>query len=158
YDPLIRYVRNHPCIAIWATSDEEDLENYRVITKHLAPRPALLDPQHRPVVRSTGRYGDSHVYHGWYEGSLWEYTAMKEPFVSELGATALPNYDTIMKFLPNGWPIQDHQDEWIFHKLQIPEAMRAWGPPDGMTLRQYIPRTQAYVARLFQVALERSRR
>ncbi len=158
YDPLIRLVRNHPCVAQWCTSDEEDLENYRDLTKHLAARPALLDPQRRPVVRSTGRYGDAHVYHGWYDGSVWEYTNMTEAFVSELGATALPNYETLIKFLPNAWPIREHEDEWFFRRLQIPEAMRAWGDPASLSLREYIPRTQAYVARLFQIALERSRR
>ena len=45
FDPLIRSVRNHPSIAIWATSDEEDFENYREITKHLAPRLFAEDPQ-----------------------------------------------------------------------------------------------------------------
>jgi beta-mannosidase len=158
YDPLIRYVRNHPCIAQWTTCDEESLENYRDLTKHLAPRPALLDPQRRPIVRSTGRFGDAHVYHGWYGGSLWEYTNMTERFVSELGATCLPNYETLIKFMPNAWPIADHADEWFFRRLQIPEAMRAWGDPGELSLKEYIPRTQAYVSRLFQIALERSRR
>jgi beta-mannosidase len=158
YDPLIRYVRNHACVATWTTCDEESLENYRDLTKHLAPRPALLDPQRRPIVRSTGRFGDAHVYHGWYDGSLWEYTNMTEPFVSELGATCLPNYSTLIKFMPNGWPIRDHADDWFFRRLQIPEALRAWGEPGNMTLQEYIPRTQAYVSRLFQIALERSRR
>jgi beta-mannosidase len=158
YDPLIRYVRNHPCIASWTTCDEESLENYRDLTKHLAPRPALLDPQRRPIVRSTGRFGDSHVYHGWYDGSVWDYTNMTEPFVSELGATCLPNYQTLIKFMPNAWPIRAHVEEWFFRRLQIPEAMRAWGEPGDLSLKKYIPRTQAYVSRLFQIALERSRR
>ncbi|MFB3828362.1 MAG: glycoside hydrolase family 2 protein [Bryobacteraceae bacterium] len=158
YDPLIRYARNHPSVALWATSDEEDLENYRVLTKHLAARAALLDPQRRPVVRSTGRSGDAHVYYGWYGGSIWQYTTMDEPFVSELGATALPNYESLVKFLPDHWPIRGHEQDWVFHKLQIPEAMRAWGEPGDLTLKEYIPRTQAYVARLFQIALERARR
>ena len=158
YDPLIRYARNHPCVASWTTCDEESLQNYRDLTKHLAPRPALLDPQRRPIVRSTGRYGDAHVYHGWYDGSIWQYTNMTEAFVSELGATCLPNYDTLIQFMPNEWPIQDHADDWFFRRLQIPEAMRAWGEPTGLTLKEYIPRTQAYVSRLFQIALERSRR
>ncbi len=100
YDNHIRYVRNHPSIALWATSDEEDFENYRDLTAHLAPRAALLDPQHRPVVRSTGRYGDAHLYYGWYGGSVWQYAKMDEPFVSELGATALPNYESLVRFLP----------------------------------------------------------
>jgi beta-mannosidase len=145
-------------VAIWATSDEEDLQNYAEITKHLQPRLFLLDPQHRSVVRSTGRYGDGHIYHGWYEGSVWQYTKMSEPFVSELGATALPNYESLIKFLPHAWPIKDHEEEWVFHKLQIPEAMRAWGDPSGKSLQEYIPITQNYVARLFQIALERARR
>jgi len=158
YDPLIKYVRNHACIASWTTSDEESLENYRDLTKHLAPRPALLDPQRRAIVRSTGRFGDAHVYHGWYDGSIWEYTQMTEPFVSELGATCFPNYETVVKYIPDAWPIREHPDEWFFLRLQIPEAMHAWGDPGDMSLKEYIPRTQAYVARLFQIALERSRR
>ncbi|MFN0110404.1 MAG: glycosyl hydrolase 2 galactose-binding domain-containing protein [Blastocatellia bacterium] len=158
YDPLIRYVRNHPSIALWATSDEESLENYRDLTKHLEPRLYALDPQRRPVQRSTGRYGDGHIYEGWYGGTIWAYAQTNEKFISELGATALPNYYSVMKFLPNHWPIKDHEAEWIFRKLQIPEAMRAWGSPDGMTLQEYIPQTQDYVARLFQLAIERMRR
>jgi beta-mannosidase len=38
------------------------------------------------------------------------------------------------------------------------EAMRAWGEPGSMTLEEYIPQTQEYVARLFQLAIERMRR
>lgn len=158
YDPHIRYVRNHPSVAMWVTSDEEDFANYHDLTKHLAARPFLLDPQRRPVVRSTGRFGDSHVYHGWYDGSIWEYTKMTERFVSELGATSLPNYETLIQFMPDQWPIQDHAAEWTWRRLQIPEAMRAWGDPGGLTLRDYIPHTQAFVARLFQIAIERMRR
>jgi beta-mannosidase len=158
YDPLIKYVRNHACIASWTTADEESLENYRDLTKHLAPRPALLDPQRRAIVRSTGRFGDAHVYHGWYDGSIWEYTQMNEPFVSELGATCFPNYETVTKYIPDAWPIREHPEEWFFRRLQIPEAMHAWGDPGDLSLKDYIPRTQAYVSRLFQIALERSRR
>ena len=158
YDPLIRTVRNHPCVALWTTSDEEDLENYRDITKHLASRPALLDPQRRPVVRSTARYGDAHVYEGWYGGTIWAYAKMTQAFVSELGATALPNYESLIKFMPDQWPIRDHAEEWTWRRLQIDEAMRAWGDPGNKSLKEYIPQTQAYVARLFQLALERSRR
>jgi beta-mannosidase len=158
YDAHIQMVRNHPCIAIWATSDEEDLENYRVLTKHLAARLYAGDQERRAVVRSTGRYGDGHIYYGWYGGSIWQYTTTEEEFISELGATALPNYETLMQFLPNHWPIEDHREEWIFRKLQISEAMRAWGLPGSKSLREYIPQTQAYVARLHQLAIERMRR
>lgn len=158
YDNHIRYVRNHPAVAVWAPCDEEDLENYRDLSKHLAGRLAQLDPQHRPVVRSTGRWQDAHLYHGWYGDSIWKYTSMTENLVTELGATTLPARESLDKFLPGKWPITAHADEWRFHKLQIEEALANWGDPKGMTLDEYIPRTQAYGARLFQLALERSRR
>ncbi len=157
YDNHLRYARNHPSIAQWTTSDEEDFENYRDITKHLAPRAYWMDPQRRPVVRSTGRFGDSHVYHGWYDGSIWDYRQMTENFVSELGATSLPNYETLSRFMGDQWPIASHLDEWIWRRLQVTEAFRAWGEPGGMTMQEYIPQTQAYVARLFQIAIERAR-
>jgi beta-mannosidase len=157
YDNHIRYVRNHPSIAIWATSDEEDWENYRDLTKHLAPRLFLQDPQRRPVIRSTGRFGDSHVYHGWYDGSIWDYTKVTADFVSELGATSLPNYETLNKFMGGKWPIAAHAEEWTWRRLQIPEAMKAWGEPGEMSMQEYVPQTQAYTARLFQIALERMR-
>lgn len=158
YDNHIRMVRNHPCVAIWATSDEEDLENYRVLTKHLAARLFAGDQERRAVVRSTGRYGDGHIYYGWYGGNIWQYTTTEENFISELGATALPDYETLIQFLPDHWPIEEHKEEWIFRKLQITEAMRAWGLPSGKSLKEYIPQTQVYVARLHQLAIERMRR
>ncbi|MEJ5368532.1 MAG: sugar-binding domain-containing protein [Bryobacteraceae bacterium] len=158
YDNHLRYVRNHPSVALWATSDEEDFENYRDLTKHLAARPFFLDPQRRPVVRSTGRFGDSHVYYGWYGGSIWEYAKLEEEFVSELGATALPNYETLKSFMDGKWPFTKYREEWEWRRLQVPEALRAWGDPEGFTMEEFIPRTQAYVARLFQLAIERMRR
>jgi hypothetical protein len=63
-----------------------------------------------------------------------------------------------MKFMPDAWQIHEHEEEWFFRRLQIPEAMHAWGEPGHLSLKEYIPRTQAYVSRLFQIALERSRR
>lgn len=158
YDNHIRYVRNRPSVALWAASDEEDFENYRDLTKHLAARPFFLDPQRRPVVRSTGRFGDSHVYYGWYGGSIWQYARLEEEFVSELGATALPNYETLRTFMEGKWPFTKYREEWEWRRLQVPEALRAWGDPEGSSMEEFIPRTQAYVARLFQLAIERMRR
>jgi beta-mannosidase len=158
YDNHIRYVRNRPSVALWAASDEEDFENYRDLAKHLAARPSFLDPQRRPVVRSTGRFGDSHVYYGWYGGSIWQYAKLEEDFVSELGATALPNYETLKGFMDGKWPFTKYREEWEWRRLQVPEALRAWGDPAGTTMEEFIPRTQAYVSRLFQLAIERMRR
>lgn len=158
YDNHIRYVRNHPSVAAWAASDEESHENYRDLTKHLAARASLLDPQLRWVQRSTGRYGDAHLYHGWYGGTIWDYRRMEENLVTELGATSMPSRESLDKFLAGAWPIKAHEERWRYHRLQIEEAEGAWGRLDAMTPEETIERSQDYAARLFQIALERARR
>ncbi len=158
FDNHIRMVRNHASIAVWSPSDEESLENYRDLTKHLYARPKLLDPQDRYVQRSTGRWGDSHIYHGWYDGSIWDYTKMDENLVTELGATSLPAKESLDKFLPGKWPIPAFAEEWSYFRLQVPEARRAWGDLDKQTPEQLIAKSQDYTARLFQISLERTRR
>lgn len=158
FDRHIRMVRNHASVFAWAPSDEEDFENYRDLSKHLAARPALLDPQDRWVQRSTGRYGDTHLYYGWYSGSIWDYRRMTANLVTELGATALPAEESLAKFLPGKWPIPDYAEDWRFHRLQIPEAENAWGDLRKLTVSRAVEVSQSYAARLFQIALERSRR
>ncbi len=159
FDRHIRMVRNHPSVAVWAPSDEESLENYRDLSKHLAARASLLDPQNRWVQRSTGRWGDAHLYHGWYGGSIWDYARMEEKLVTELGAAALPAKDSLDRFLPGKWPITHHAGDWKYHRLQIGEASAAWGDLSGsQSPEQLIAKSQNYAARLFQIAIERTRR
>lgn len=159
FDDHIRMVRNHPSVMAWCGSDEEDFENYLDLAKHVAARPPLLDPQDRYVQRSTSRWGDTHLYYGWYGGSIWEYARMTAPLVTELGATALPARESLDRFLKDKWPITEHADLWHYHRLQIPEATAAWGDLSGkQTPEQLIDKSQRYAARLFQIALERARR
>jgi beta-mannosidase len=158
FDHHIRYVRNRPSVMAWAPSDEEDHVNYNDLAKHLHARAALLDPQQRWVQRSTGRYGDSHLYFGWYGGSVWQYAKMTEPLVTELGAPSLPSRSSLDRFLGGKWPMLDHADDWRFHRLQIEEAMQNIGDPRKLSLDEFIGKSQDYTARLFQIALERARR
>lgn len=159
FDDHIRMVRNHPSVMAWCGSDEEDFENYLDLAKHVAARPPLLDPQDRYVQRSTSRWGDTHLYYGWYGGSIWEYARMTAPLVTELGATALPAKESLDRFMKDRWPITEQAELWHYHRLQIPEATAAWGDLSGkQTPEQLIDKSQRYAARLFQIALERARR
>ncbi|MBA3973245.1 MAG: hypothetical protein C0504_03380 [Candidatus Solibacter sp.] len=158
FDNHIRMVRNHASVMAWAPSDEEDLENYRDLTKHLAARASLLDPQHRWVQRSTGRWGDAHLYYGWYGGSIYNYARMTANLVTELGSTALPNKESIERFMKGKWPIPDHAEDWHYHRLQLPEAERAWGNLRKLSIEDAVQISQNYASRLFQIALERARR
>jgi hypothetical protein len=156
YDRHIRYVRNHPSVALWAASDEEDFENYRELTKHLAPRPSALDPQARPVVRSTGRFGDSHVYYGWYGGSIWQYAKMPQAFVPSWARPPCPTTRRSSASCRTGGRSRP-PGGGTWRRLQIPER-EGLGRSRRQALERYVPRTRAYVARLFQLASNVPRR
>ena len=92
---------------LWTTCDEESLENYRDLTKHLAPRPAFSTLSAVPWSRSTGRYGDC----ARLPRLVWRLPLgiqkMSEVFVSaSSGRPSLPNYETLIKFMPDQWPIR----------------------------------------------------
>ncbi len=142
FDNHIRMVRNHASIAVWAPSDEESLENYWDLSKHLAARASLLDPQNRWVQRSTGRWGDAHLYHGWYDGSIWDYARMEENLVTELGATALPYKESLDRFLQGKWPMTAHAADWKYHRLQILRGADRMGRPERIAVSRAVDREE----------------
>jgi beta-mannosidase len=113
-----------------------------------------LDPS-RPVIANSGA-GDGHTYPGWYWGT-WR-VASEIPggaFVTEYGAQALPDLETLRTFLPE----QPTLEDWSYHGFQHHEI----STHVGVTLlthsvEEIIAATQHYQARLLQFATEHYRR
>jgi beta-mannosidase len=84
---------------------------------------------------------------------------MDENLITELGATALPGKESLDRFLAGKWPMTVHADDWKYHRLQLAEAITAWGDLSGaQSPEQLIEKSQDYAARLFQISIERTRR
>jgi len=113
-----------------------------------------LDPS-RPALANSGA-GDGHTYPGWYWGH-WK-VAAEIPggaFVTEYGAEAVPNIETVRTYLPEGATAED----WSYHGFQHHEI----STHVGVTLlthsvEEIIAATQHYQARLLQFATEHYRR
>jgi beta-mannosidase len=113
-----------------------------------------LDPS-RPVIANSGA-GDGHTYPGWYWGS-WR-VASEIPggaFVTEYGAQAVPDLETLRTWLPEHPTLED----WSFHGFQHHEVGRHVGVNVfANTVEEIVEATQRYQARLLQFATEHYRR
>jgi len=113
-----------------------------------------LDPS-RPVIANSGA-GDGHTYPGWYWGT-WR-VASEIPggaFVTEYGAQAVPDLETLRTYLPDP---ASHED-WAFHGFQHHENSKHVGVNVFTnSVTEIIAATQRYQARLLQFSTEHYRR
>ncbi len=113
-----------------------------------------FDPS-RPALANSGA-GDGHTYPGWYWGH-WK-VAAEIPggaFVTEYGAEAVPNIETVRTYLPEGATAED----WSYHGFQHHEISTHVGVTLlTHSLEEIIAATQHYQARLLQFATEHYRR
>ena len=136
---VVRDLRNHPCLALWAGDNENDgfypelaLKN-RLTRKVLAGVCAELHPQipylpsspYRPTELpkwSEDREGDTHAYaHGsnYRESWMWK---LRPRFMSEFGHLSLPGLETIRAYFPAGseWPLDNAL--WRYHGTDTIES------------------------------------
>ena len=113
-----------------------------------------LDPS-RPAIANSGA-GDGHTYPGWYWGE-WD-VASEIPggaFVTEYGAQAVPDLETVRTYLP----AEATADDWSYHGFQHHEISTHVGVNFFThTLEEIIEATQRYQARQLQFATEHYRR
>ena len=113
-----------------------------------------LDPS-RPVIANSGA-GDGHTYPGWYWGT-WR-VASEIPggaFITEYGAQAVPDVETLRTFLPE----QPTHEDWSFHGFQHHENNTHVGVNVFThSVEELVEATQRYQARLLQFATEHYRR
>ena len=134
---VVRDLRNHPCIAVWAGDNEIDMavswlnDPTVIATENRLNREVLprvcreLDPA-VPYIPSSPyspsgapfndeKEGDTHLYrHGknWRECELW---TIRSRFMSEFGRLSLPSMSVIKKYFPKGteWPLTNAM--WRYH-------------------------------------------
>jgi beta-mannosidase len=137
-----------------------------------------LDPT-RYVHLNSGT-GDEHPYPGWYGGHWWDFADLPgAPFVTEYGAQALPNLETMRAmFSPEELTYQSGEvgRRWEFHDFQPRETFDNAGIEQGENaddrhpaddehavgdrhpVEEFIANSQAYQANLVQFATEAYRR
>jgi len=171
---MIALLYNHPSIVVWCghnqspwdaawmaerVPDYDPRQNKR-LDELLRDQAQEMDPT-RYVHLNAGT-GDAHVYPGWNYGNWWNFTELPgAPFVTEYGAQALPNLETMRRmFVPQALTFQSGEvdERWEFHDFQPRETFDKAGVKQGENIVEFIANSQAYQANLVQFATEAYRR
>lgn len=173
---MIELLGHHPSVILWCAHDAPlgDDSPARIIAnatlptwgkevldRSVAHAIARHDPT-RPVVRSSGAGGDSHLWFGWRHGGLGDLAAAVRAiprvgrFVSAFGAQSVP--PTAEWMHPERWPDLDWDGLAEHHGMER-AAFDAHVPPrDAKSFDEWRDATQAYQAALLQLQIEDLRR
>jgi beta-mannosidase len=98
-----------------------------------------------------------HPWFGWYSGKYQDFAKpSKVAVVSEYGAQALPNIDSLRKILPNKYLVPNGdkaKKEWEYHNFQF-DRNKAYGIEFKSDLKTFIKDSQTYQADLIKFATE----
>jgi beta-mannosidase len=168
---VVRDLRNHPCMALWAGDNECDMgvspeeASRNRVNREVLPRVCReLSPEVPCVPTSpwspSGAHwssqteGDFHCYsHGkdWRKSELWESRCR---FMSEFGRLSLPSVQLIRKYFPKGteWPLTSAM--WKYHGTdttrtgyfrvtdKILDELKAAGRPEPKNIREAVKASQ----------------
>ena len=137
---IVRKLRNHPSLLLWAGDNEIDSAYYwhgyrhshaifNRISREVLPRVVGSHDPYRPFIPSSPYIpedfiGDSEVpeQHNWgprdyFKGEYYRQTSAH--FISEIGYHGCPAVSSIKKFIPPEklWPYQDNE-EWDTHNTE----------------------------------------
>jgi len=152
---MIELLYNHPSIGVWCCHNEPGVNKGGL--DHVLYRVAKeSDPTRHVEHHSDFR---DHPYPGWYYGHWTLFaTAPGAPFVSEFGAQALPNMDSLKRMLPSEklWP--PDWGTWAYHDFQYDQTFYVAKIEKGKSLEEFIRNSQEYQYRLLKFAIESYRR
>ena len=151
---MIDWLYNHPSIVVWCCHNEPSVNRH------------TLDPLLAQVAREADstRYVDIasdfhyHPYPGWYHGHYTEFCQLpRAPFVSEFGAQALPDVETLRQMFTPGelWP--PDWNKWTWRDFQYDQTFNVAGVEMGESIEEFVANSQAYQSRLLQYAIEHYR-
>jgi beta-mannosidase len=169
-EDMVRQYHDHPSILVWCMHNESPHAmtwmKHKTEGQNLALDDALaalarrLDPS-RVVHRDSGT-GDGHYYYGWYDGKAGDVTTADVlPFVTEYGAAALPNVETLRTMFDGEalWPRTPKDWEtWQFADFQPRNTFGLANVKQGKDLAEFVKNTQEYQANVVRFQTEVLRR
>lgn len=170
---MVDFLDHHPSILAWCTHNEPPWEADWMRYKYPDYQPGQnreLDEAVTEALRKADpdRYvhlasvGEEHPWYGWYSGSRRDYEKpAKHPLITEFGAQALPDRETLRKIVGDEalWPDTEAKWKlWEYHNFQRHETFNLAGVKPGKNIAEFIRNTQDYQARLIKTAAESYRR
>ncbi len=151
---IIRSLRQHPAIFLWAGGNEWGPGRFPKIARAMSQAAQQADPSRRWLPASPGPH-DSHnwqVWHGFASPDLYAHDPA--PLLSEFGLAAPPAVEALAALLPPGerWP---PSPAWLARKAELPKLRHYasfFGQP--ATLEAFVAASQQAQARGLQAGIE----
>ncbi|HEX8394282.1 MAG TPA: glycoside hydrolase family 2 TIM barrel-domain containing protein [Longimicrobium sp.] len=167
---MVHRFGNHPSIIAWCMHNEAphamewmkkiDPQQNLALDEALTALARRMDPT-RVHHRDSGT-GDAHPYPGWYYGTVGGFWNAKDgPFITEYGAQALPNRETLRTMFPGDTLFPDTPadwEEWRFRNFQPEQAWTFGQMERGATLDEFVRTSQTYQAQVVRFGTEVFRR
>jgi beta-mannosidase len=173
---MLQQLANHPSVIVWAGQNEPPFDSpwmkqrfpdwtpsmNRALAESVA---AVLNQDQTRIVRSWSSVNE-HYWQGWYFGAANDFLKpAKSQIISEYGAQALPNLDTLRTIIPPShlWPATSAPEDpgweiWKYHNFQPEQAFGLAKISRGNNIDEFIANTQNYQADVIQLAAESYRR
>lgn len=167
---------HHPSIFAWSAHNEPpwnaDWMKYKYDDYDPTQNYQLTARVYHALSKDPTRYSHAysatgeHLWMGWYSGKWTDHAkASKVSIVSEFGAQALPDVETLKGIIPSTdlWPSNNDPKNptwtsWEYHNFQPLETFKNAGIERGQSLEDFVENSQVYQARLVQLAAESYRR
>src|SRR5690554_5173004 len=152
---MVVQLYNHPSIVFWCCHNEPGDQ-----IKSLDPflYDAVLSVDTTRIVRLASNY-EEHAYDGWYWGKMEHYAAKPMgPLVTEFGAQALPEINSLKKFIPGKDINHPERESWAYHNFQFEQTFNITEIDRGKNIEEFIRNSQQYQANLLQTAIDFYRR
>jgi len=151
---MVKHLFNHPSIAFWCCHNEPG-KQIETVDPFLYN--AVLSEDNSRVIRLASNY-EEHPYEGWYWGNMEQFAATPMgPIVTEFGAQAIPNINTMKKMFPG---IKNEYDwkNWAYHNFQYDQTFNIAKIEKGNSLEEFIGYSQKYQSQLIKTAINYYRR
>ena len=152
---MVQMLYNHSSIAFWCCHNEPG-NQINALDKLL--RRAVISTDKTRIVRTASNY-EEHPYDGWYWGNKEHYAAAPMgPIVTEFGAQALPEKDSLKNFIGSQSLFPPEWEKWEYHNFQIDQTFNIAKVQIGKNINEFISNSQRYQSAVIETAVNFYRR
>ena len=152
---MVNQFHYHPSIVFWCCHNEPG-EQIKTLDEFLFN--AVSTEDNSRIIRKASNY-EEHCYEGWYWGKKENYVSTPMgPLVTEFGAQALPEKDSLIKFIPEKFIEKPESEKWNYHNFQYEQTFHIAKIERGKSIEEFIENSQTYQAKLLKEAIHHYRR
>ncbi|CAA6822635.1 MAG: Beta-mannosidase (EC [uncultured Sulfurovum sp.] len=165
---MVDFLYNHPSIYIWTMHNEPPWDSTWMKWKYPNYNPKQNKRLDEKLYEAVSAYDRQHItkkvssniehpWYGWYSQTYADFVKpSKAQVITEYGAQAIPNFESLKKFVPNKYLKPNYKqakEHWEYHNFQFKNA-KDYGIEFKGSVKEFIKDSQQYQYDLIKFATE----